>query len=229
MSQQEMYPQSQGQEQAHDSDVEIQAQPYYWSTQPKTTGDMPKNEHPSTFEDSIPPYSYPAQDSVQQPYTPPSEPYTEQFGQKLREEQPKSTGQQQGQAQKQQFSPDGDAFEYGYRPYRQPRSYQASPWARPQRSASNRKAFRWMILIGCAFFFYKPILFILAHLLTGIGILFGLAAFAILLPIIIILVLLGVFSVMALIVLSALGVPIRPGRMWGQWRRYNGRRRRWRW
>ena len=62
MNQQEFF--SEGQDQ-QPLESEIQAQPYYWSTRPKAkTGDVPKNEHPSTYEESIPPYSYRAQESA---------------------------------------------------------------------------------------------------------------------------------------------------------------------
>lgn len=203
MSQQEMYPPSQSQEGAS----EVPAQPYYWSTAAKThkTSDMPKNEHPSTFEKSIPPYSYQAQETQQ------------------REQQPAthaahaSTPEQgQGAAQKQ-----------GYRPFRTGQQWQHVPWwARPQHN--SRSTFRWLIFIGLALLFAKPLLFVLAHLLTGIGLLLGLVAFAILLPIIIVLILAGVFTVAALIALSALGVPIRPRVLWGQWRNYRRRRKSWR-
>ena len=205
MSQQEMDSQSQ------DSDSEIPAQPYYWSTAPKTnkTGAMPKNEHPSTFEKSIPPYSYQAQDTQAQ----------------QREQEPgtrstRSDKLGQGPQRKQGLSPDGDAFEQGYRPFPTGQKWQQVPWwARPQQN--NRGVLRWIILIGLAILFAKP-------LIVAIGIILGLAAFAVLLPIVIVLVLVGVFSVMALIALSALGVPIRPRKMWGQWRTYRRRRRSWR-
>src|SRR5947209_19644524 len=62
MSQQEMFS---GEQDQRPLESEIQAQPYYWSTRPKAkTGDVPKNEHPSTYEESIPPYSYRAQESA---------------------------------------------------------------------------------------------------------------------------------------------------------------------
>ena len=226
MSQEEMYPESQSQFQQ--SDGEIQAQPYYWSTTSKTnkTGNMPKNEHPSTFEQSIPPYSYRAQDAQpveQEPMT-----YSARADQTGAMAQRRQEELRQQQAGQRQFSPDGDAFESGYRPFASGRQWQQVPWwARPQHN--NHGVFRWLVFIILAVVFAKPILFILTHLLVGVGILLGLAAFAVLLPIFIVLVLAGVFSVMALIVLSALGVPIRPRRIWGYWRNYRRRRRTWGW
>lgn len=211
MSQQEMYPQSQ------EGDSEIPAQPYYWSTAPKTskTGDMPKNEHPSTFERSIPPYSYQAQEAQQREQEPETRyAHTDKLGQGRM-----AQSKQEGARRQRRFSPDGDAFEQGYRPFPTGQQWQQAPWwARPQRN--NLGVFRWVILIGLAVLFAKPLLFILVLLLKGIGLLLGLAAFAILLPIMIVLVLAGVFSVMALIALSALGVPIRPRTVWGRWRSY---------
>src|SRR5947209_14741049 len=62
MSQQEMFS---GEQDQRPLESEIQAQPYYWSSRPKAkTGDVPKNEHPSTYEGAIPPYSYRAQEDI---------------------------------------------------------------------------------------------------------------------------------------------------------------------
>lgn len=221
MSQQEMYPQSQSQE----GTSEIPAQPYYWSTTPKSgkTGDMPKNEHPSTFERSIPPYSYQAQEAQQKE----QEPMTRSArADNLGQGQAAQRKQEEARKQR-QFGPDGDAFEQGYHPFPTGQRWQQAPWwARPQRNQHG--PFRWLVFIGLAVIFAKPLLFVFAHLLTGVGLLLGLAAFAILLPIMIVLVLAGVFSVMALIALSALGVPVRPRMMWGRWRSYRRRRGVWR-
>jgi uncharacterized membrane protein len=45
------------------SGAETDAQPYNWSRRSRSS-DLPKSDHPSTFEDSLPPYSYPAQDQT---------------------------------------------------------------------------------------------------------------------------------------------------------------------
>lgn len=53
------------------SGAEMHLHPYNWARRSRTT-DLPKSDHPSTFEDSLPPYSYPAQDqtmSTRQSYT----------------------------------------------------------------------------------------------------------------------------------------------------------------
>ena len=74
MSQQEFFSGSQGKNERelnHEEDAELYEQPY--KAKPSKTRDMPKSEHPSTYEDSIPPYSYRAQDKVsymQQPAYP---------------------------------------------------------------------------------------------------------------------------------------------------------------
>ena len=139
---------------------EIQAQSYYRPTRPKT-GDVPKNEHPSTYEESIPTY------------------------------------------------------EHGYRPYT-PRSYtpyyaqwQAPPWARPQRN--NGKGLRTAVFVVLGLLLIVPLLKVVAFLLVGIGVLLSFAVFAIvLLPII--LAFLAVFAAFGLLILAALGIPIRSWR-----------------
>ncbi len=128
---------------------ESEARPYYWSTRPNT-GNMPKNEHPANFENSIsglppvPPYSYAAQDRVAQP----------------------SYQSAQSQQQRRHFSPDGDAMEHGYRPYG---SYNRSvpPWARPQ---GGNKVARTLIFVVLGFMLLKPLLALLGALLLLAGV-----------------------------------------------------------
>ncbi len=159
-----------------DSTAESEARPYYWSTKPNT-GNIPKNEHPANFEDSItnmppiPPYSYQAQDRpTQGAYTTNTTPPPQQ--------------------QRRGFSPDGDAFEHGYKPYG---SYtrQVPPWARPQR---GNKAGRVIIFVIIGFTLIKPLLALLATLFIIAGV-----AFAALL------ILGGLALVSALIVFGLLG------------------------
>lgn len=205
------------------NDENADAQAYYRPPKQKTntmgqmgnTGNMPKNEHPSTFEESIPPYSYKAQDGPERSSAP--------------HEQLRSTGEQSYQKQQQQqqyYSPDGDAFEQGYQPYASMQQQFVPPWARPQRNAM--KPWRWVVLVVLGVLLIKPVLILAGIAIAGIGFLLGAALLVVLLPIIIIFSLLAVFSVMALIVMSVLGVPIRPGRWWGQWRGYRRNRNRWR-
>ncbi len=203
MSQQEF--ESQQNERSYDSNVqensqESEARPYYWSTRPNT-GNIPKNEHPANFEDSltdvppIPPYSYQAQDRPAQgtqnsANTPPQ--------------------QQSKQWQKRShFSPDGDAFEQGYQPYG---SYnrQVPPWARPQR---NKGAGRMIFFIVLGFILIKPLLLLLGGLFIIASIFFGLLLFV------------GLGLVALFIIFAALGRPFpfglfRSRRPWGRWRGY---------
>lgn len=204
MSQHMMFPESEGQQSQQDAE---QYKPYYWSSTPPNaasskTGDMPKNEHPSTFEDTIPPYSYPAQGMAAPHYI----------------EADKQTGQtRQQHAKRQQFSPDGDAFEYGYRPYQNQARYnyaaqQVPPWARPQQH--NGRGLRWLVFIILGIVFLQPVLWIVGHLLAVLGILIGVTIFALLLPIIFVLMLAGFVAIFVFGALSVLGI--------------NGRRRGWR-
>ncbi len=156
MSQQEFEPQQNERPSYNHSNTvqdnaqESEARPYYWSTKPNT-GNIPKNEHPANFEDSvadlppIPPYSYQAQDRPAQGTTPP---------------------QQQQQARYYHLSPDGDAMEHGYRPYG---TYQRQvpPWARPQR---GNKTARIIIFLVIGFMLIKPLLALLGVLVLLAGV-----------------------------------------------------------
>ena len=158
MSQQEFEPQQNERpfytysDSVQENAQESEARPYYWSTKPNT-GNIPKNEHPANFEDSIsgiPPYSYMAQDRpVQETQT-----------------HTTHTTSQQQQRQHYNFSPDGDAMEHGYRPYA---SYnnQVPPWARPQR---GNKSARIIFLIILGFVLIKPLLVLLGALLLLAGV-----------------------------------------------------------
>ncbi len=164
MSQQEFEPQQNERpfynhsDSVQDNTQESEARPYYWSTKPNT-GNIPKNEHPANFEDSvadlppIPPYSYQAQDRpTQGAYT-------------------NTPPQQQQQAHRNNLSPDGDAMEHGYRPYG---SYhrQVPPWARPQR---GNKTARTIIFLIIGFMLIKPLLALLGILLGAFVLFIGVA------------------------------------------------------
>lgn len=207
MSQHMMFPESEGQQPQPDAE---HYKPYYWSSAPENgksgkTGDMPKNEHPSTFEDTIPPYSYPAQGMA----APQSQAYTEAG---------KQTGQtRQQHIKRQQFSPDGDALEYGYRPYQHQAGYnyaaqQVPPWARPQQH--NGRGLRWLVFIILGIVFLPPVLWLVGHLLAVLGILIGVTIFALLIPIIFVLVLGGFIAIFVFGALSMLGIGGRR-RGWG--------------
>jgi hypothetical protein len=129
---------------------------------------MPKEEHPSTFEEIIPPYSYRAQDRVTR-NTPDSA-----SGAHFHE-----TNARERQSRRRRFSPDGDALENGYRPYQQQQYSQVPPWARPQQ---HSHFLRWLILIGLAIVLIKPLLVLIGALFfAGMAIL----AFIILIPLIV--------------------------------------------
>lgn len=162
---------------------------------------VPKEEPPSTFEESLPPYAYQAQDS--QP--------------SASSERPQNTAEQahrdqRRQQSRQRFSPDGDALEHGYRPYSQYnsrsenyRAYQRPPWLRPQRT-TMRAVLRWVVIVIVALALIKFI----PLLIIGIVALVGIAALAILLPILILLGIVVGFLIIAGLILLALGFPIGP-------------------
>jgi len=181
---QEFSSEAQGKDQrALDNEEIYTQQPYYWATKPPK-GNEPKDEHPSTFEDSIPPYSYQAQE-----YDAPR--------QSERVVDADSPGREQAQRARSQTQ---------YQAY-----WQVPLWARPQRQRGN-KVWRWLVLLILAVVLIKPIIVLVTIILGAIGIALGVALFAILLPIFILLLILLAFAAMALILLALLGVPIRRGR-----------------
>jgi hypothetical protein len=160
MSQQEFVPQE-GSERLG-GDVEIYQHLY---KAPKS-GSVLKEEHPSTFEASMPAYSYHAQDAAQRSYD------------------PASTALRARRYRRRHFSPDGDALENGYRPYeqRQRMQYSVPSWARPQRH-NGPHTLRWIVLIVLGIILLKPLLILLGALfLAGVGVL----ALVILIPLIVI-------------------------------------------
>jgi hypothetical protein len=165
MSQQEFFPQD-GSERLP-GDEEIYRQPY---KAPKS-GNILKEEHPSTFEASIPSYSYRSQDAFSQySYDPANTAHLHETDARAR------------RARRRRFSPDGDALENGYRPYQQRMQYQVPPWARPQRSNGPR-VLRWIVLITLGILLLKPLLILLgAMFLAGLGVL----ALIILIPLLVI-------------------------------------------
>ncbi len=164
MSQQEFVPQE-GSERLS-GDVEIYQHLY---KAPKS-GNVLKEEHPSTFEASMPAYSYHAQDAAQRSYDPASTAH------------PHETDERARRYRRRHFSPDGDALENGYRPYEQRMQYAAPSWARPQRH-NRPHVLRWIVLITLGILLLKPLVILLgALLLAGVGVL----ALVILIPLIVI-------------------------------------------
>src|SRR5437763_9302746 len=142
MNQQEFF--SEGQDQ-QPLEREIQAEPYYRSTRPKAkTGDVPKNEHPSTYEESIPLYSYRAQESASYDSHQENLDYRENARQ-----------------QRSDFA--RDAFEQSYRSstaYNM--QWQVPSWARPQHNHS--KGLRTAVFIVLGFLLIVPLLKLLFFL-----------------------------------------------------------------
>src|SRR6266536_6133645 len=90
---------------ASSGDEEIYRQPY----KTPESGNVPKDEHPSTFEASIPPYSYRAQDAAsRRAYDPVHTAHPHETDERARRDRPR------------RFSPDGDARSKRSRPYPQP-------------------------------------------------------------------------------------------------------------
>lgn len=170
MSQQQLVP-----EPPQDQDVSGQSYRYKAA---RRSGNMPKEDHPATFEETVPPYSYPAQDRVT---------YKSENGRQ-------ESHARQRQRQRLRAGEDGDAFETGYRPYRQ-RSYrQAPPWARPQRH-QRVHIWRWLIVVVLILLAIK----ILPLIVLGIVALLGVLTFVLLLPLIILFGLLAVGLLIALL------------------------------
>jgi hypothetical protein len=160
MSQQQLVPEPQGQDGSG---------PSYRYRAAWRSGDILKEEHPATFEATVPPYSYPAQDRVT---------YRRENGR---------------QVSRTRTDDDGDAFEMGYRPYRQYSYRQVPPWARPRRHRGVH-IWRWLIVIVLVLLAIK----ILPLIALGIVGLLSVLTFVFLLPFIIL------FSVLAVITLIAL-------------------------
>ncbi len=189
MSQQQFSPESQSNQQGatnEEAEIHQPQYPYSWSGKLKQGG-VPRDELPFNYDPTVTPQDHGAQAP--------------------------GNANSQSSAQSQpgvQYIPpmsDGDAYEQGYRPYRGYRPYNAynatqggqgvPPWARPQPQRRNPMRFGLLILILIVIGLSQTIF---AH---G-GLLLGLAAFAfgsiilsvlffILLPLIIVLVILGLF------------------------------------
>jgi len=181
MSQQEFVPEpqdqqyrqdQQGQDAQSQDNEEVYAEPYYWSTQRKSSN-IPKEEHPSTYEESIPPYSYRAQDSAT---------YKKQAD-NIVDADPGPQQRQERQSQKQQFSSGGNTSGTRERSYRQYNMrWQVPPWARPQPRKPGNLLWRVLMIVVLGVILIKILPFLVGLALAIIGI----AAFIILLPLLII-------------------------------------------
>ncbi len=198
MSQQEFVPRSvgaqpgarPGQDALNDENEIYQPQyPYHWSGKLNNEG-APRDEPPSSYAEPTMQRGYQAQDYTTTP--------------KQQNSVPNNGGQQSSRNQNRssgwQFSPDGDAFEQGYRPYNtyntgqngQRGQWNVPPWARPQ--PRKRGSMGWLFIVIFLFFMLKPILAVFGLLLGGLGALVGVTIFALALPIILILMMLSIFG-----------------------------------
>ncbi len=179
MSQQEFVSpsqQSQGEHELNDDETYSPQHPYYWS--PNKAG-VPRDEPPSSYDEPMVQRGYQAQDRSADSKRQQSAIHRSRSG---------NPGEQQ-RAQRQQFGPDGDAYERGYRMYHQ---YNAGrnvpPWARAQPRQKN--VARMVLLIVLGLMLIGPIL----HLLAGLLILvIGTVFFALLLAFFVIMII-GILS-----------------------------------
>ncbi len=118
----------------------------------KKTGAMPKYEHPSTYDETIPPYSYRAQDA-------------NRSQQKQQETRETREARGESRTRQQNFSPDGDSFETGYRPYQNIWQRQTPLWARPQPRTRNLGRTIFFVILALLFI---PIMFKVLLILLGI-------------------------------------------------------------
>ena len=193
MSEQEFVPQSSGHEGASEDEEIYQPQyPYSWSGKLDKKA-APRDELPSSYDGGYAAQSYDRTGSRKAVPT-----YAEQ------EERYASAGN--SQFQQWRYSPDGDAFEHGYRPYNQYQAMQGvPPWARPQRHRGG--SVKWALLILFGLFLIKPALILVGLVFAVVGV----AIFALLLPFLLVF---GLVGLLALI----FSLSTRPSRTW-----YRGR------
>lgn len=158
MSQQEFVPepQSHGQDALNGEDeINYPQHPYYWSVKPESQA-VPKDEPPSSYADP----------AMQQDY------YAQGYASNAQQEKNSSQGQQWSGTNGPQYSPDGDAFEQGYRPYNSyngqygqgvPPYTQSTNYSRTQRRNPLRLAF--LVLLGLLLI--KPLLIVGGLFLGG--------------------------------------------------------------
>jgi len=116
------------------SSTEIHAQIYSWPRRSKTT-DLPKSDHPATFEDSLPPYSYPAQDQAMLT----QQPKAEQSGQWRQQAQTNARGT--------------------YQPYSQYNAQHQAPWwTQPQDNAMDTSKWIGLVLLALVVLVSIPML-----------------------------------------------------------------------
>jgi len=113
------------------SGAEINAQIYNWPRQLKTT-DLPKSDHPATFEDSLPPYSYPAQDQTMS----------------TQQSNPEQSTQWQQQAKTQDARTAMGTSTGAYQSYSQYNAHQQAPWwTQPQENTIDTSKWIGLVLL----------------------------------------------------------------------------------
>lgn len=159
MSQQEFQSQAEDSKQSQ-AEEEVYTRP---RSNKKKVGAVPKSDHPSTYEETIPPYTYRAQDTA--------EPVQQQ------KQRSSFQASQQSGTRRRDFSPDGDAFETGYRPYQIWARRPASSWSRQQSGARHPGRLIFLVVLAVILL---PILFkVLTFLLAALAIVaFGFLFFA---------------------------------------------------
>ena len=176
------------------------------------TREMPKNEHPATFEEPFATtFPYSASESIDST----SE---NQDDEKVAYQAGYSgyTDSNNGS-----FSPDGDAMKSGYRPYNAyrpsntPASSYVPPWARPQQHKNSV-----MRVLGTVLAILVAVMLLIKVIIPLLIVLFAFAAIIIVLISVALLVF-GLFIV-GFLRLLGIRIPLRPSRIW------NRRRRHWR-
>lgn len=225
MSQQEMVPESQSNQQQSSNEDELYypQHPYYWSTTPGNTP-TPRDESPLNYDESLMDQSYREQ-SYQEGYLAQDQPaQTKQQDTPLPAADPTqaNTGRQSLARQQPQLGSDGDAFEQGYRPYRGYNRWQGvPPWTRVQ--PRQRGSARIIMFIIAGIFLIKPLLALFGFLFAAIGI--AAVAFAL-----IVVAFVFLLPIIALLAALARGAGWS-GRRQRRWRYFNYWRRPgpWRW
>jgi len=207
MDHQEFAPrsQSEGQQPLDEEEVDIPAQPYYWSTRPNTPKDEPSAHYdvPMAQSDTLSDYQsgYMAQDPAA---------HSSQRGEKI------DTSRQlvpSLQEQRQKFGPDGDAYEYRYQPFKGGNQRSNVPpfaWSR------RRSPVRWPLLLVLGVIFLGTLMPVLGALLAVVG------AIILALLFLCLLVLLVAISYMLFRVGRGLGRAGNTGNSQRRWRYSNG-------
>jgi hypothetical protein len=176
MDQQEFVPRPQSEEQQSlDEEIDIPAQPYYWSTRPNTPKDEPTAHYdlPMVQSDPLSDYQngYMAQDPAAN---------SSQRGEKI------DTSRQlvpSLQEQRQKFGHDADAYEFQYQPYKGTNQR----WSAPVFGRSRRRSFaRWPLLIVLGAIFLGTLMPVLGALLAVAGAIILILLFSILLVLLVI-------------------------------------------